>query len=275
MPARAALKPRKQPLQARSRQTVAAILTAAAQVFERRGYAGGTTDAIAERPVMIGHEFCGELVAVGAKWKDKFKEGERFSIQPALFYEGGPLGILSAPGYTYENIGGDATHVIIPREVMEQDCLLPYDGEAYFMGSLAEPVSCIAGAFHAQYHTTQGSYEHRMGIVEGGAVAILAGVGPMGLGAIDYAIHADLKPRLLVVTDIDQDRLDRAASIYSVGHAAEHGVDLRYVNTKDAADPVAAILEWLSLCLLFVAAAIGVGKFLRKVQAWWVIPAGP
>jgi len=43
------LKPRKQPRQARSRQTLAAILTAAAQVFERRGYAGGTTDAIAER----------------------------------------------------------------------------------------------------------------------------------------------------------------------------------------------------------------------------------
>jgi AcrR family transcriptional regulator len=43
------LKPRKQPRQARSRLTLASILTAAAQVFERRGYAGGTTDAIAER----------------------------------------------------------------------------------------------------------------------------------------------------------------------------------------------------------------------------------
>jgi L-sorbose 1-phosphate reductase len=198
---------------------------------------------IAQNPVMIGHEFCGELVKVGAKWQDKFTEGERFGIQPALFYEGGPMGILSAPGYTYENIGGSATYIVIPREVMEQDCLLSYDGDAYFMGSLAEPVSCIIGAFHAQYHTTQGSYEHRMGIVKGGSMAILAGVGPMGLGAIDYAIHADLKPGLLVVTDIDQDRLDRAAGIYTVEHAAENGVDLRYLNTKDAADPVAAILE--------------------------------
>lgn len=198
---------------------------------------------IAERPVMIGHEFCGELVKVGSRWKDKFKEGERFSVQPAIVYEGGPVGILSAPGYTYQHIGGDATYIIIPREVMEQDCLLPYHGEAYFMGSLAEPVSCIAGAFHAQYHTTQGSYEHRMGIADGGALAILAGVGPMGLGAIDYAIHADPKPRLLVITDIDQVRLDRAASIYTVAHAAGHGVDLRYLNTKDVTDPVAAILE--------------------------------
>ncbi len=53
--ARAALRPRKRPRQERSRQTVEAILGAAAQVFERRGYAAGTTDAIAERAgVSIG-----------------------------------------------------------------------------------------------------------------------------------------------------------------------------------------------------------------------------
>ena len=199
--------------------------------------------AIAENPVMIGHEFCGELVKVGKRWQGEFKEGQRFGIQPAMFYEGGPVGLLSAPGYSYQNVGGAATYIVIPREVMEQDCLLPYEGDAYFMGSLAEPVSCIAGAFHAQYHTTQGSYDHRMGIVEGGTMAILAGVGPMGLGAIDYAIHADRKPRLLVVTDIDQDRLDRAEGIYSVEHAAEHGVELRYLNTGNVEDPVGLILE--------------------------------
>lgn len=195
---------------------------------------------IATNPVMIGHEFCGELVEIGAKWKGKFHAGQRFGIQPAMFYEGGPVGILSAPGYTYRYIGGNATHIVIPKEVMEMDCLLPYDGEAYFMGSLAEPVSCIAGAFHAQYHTKQGSYKHVMGIVDGGAVALLAGVGPMGLGAIDYAIHSTPRPRLLVVTDIDQARIDRAKSIYTVDHAAEHGVELHYVNTRELADPVAA-----------------------------------
>jgi len=198
---------------------------------------------VGEKPIMIGHEFCGELVKVGQKWRGSFKEGQRFGIQPAMFYEKGPVGILSAPGYSYQHVGGAATYVVIPNEVMEQNCLLPYDGEAYFMGSLAEPVSCIAGAFHAQYHTTQGSYEHRMGIVEGGSMAILAGVGPMGLGAIDYAMHADRRPRLLVVTDIDQARLDRASSIYTAEHAAKHGVDLRYLNTRDVDDPTALILE--------------------------------
>jgi AcrR family transcriptional regulator len=42
-------RPRKRPVQRRSRETVEAILDAAAQVFERRGYAAGTTNRIAER----------------------------------------------------------------------------------------------------------------------------------------------------------------------------------------------------------------------------------
>ena len=96
---------------------------------------------------------------------------------------------------------------------MEMGCLLDYHGDAYYMGSLSEPMSCIAGTFHAMYHTKPGSYDHHMGIVVGGSMALLAGAGPMGLGSIDYAIHAEQKPALLVVTDIDDARLNRAASI--------------------------------------------------------------
>jgi AcrR family transcriptional regulator len=49
------LEPRKLPQQARSQTTVEALLEAAAQVFERHGYAAGTTNRIAERAgVSIG-----------------------------------------------------------------------------------------------------------------------------------------------------------------------------------------------------------------------------
>ena len=99
----------------------------------------------AEHPVIIGHEFCGELISVGKKWQDKYRAGDKFSIQPAINYKG----TLDAPGYSYRWIGGDATYIVIPNEVMENDCLLPYSGEAFFYGSLAEPMSCIVGAFHA------------------------------------------------------------------------------------------------------------------------------
>ncbi len=49
------LQPRKLPKQSRSQLTVEAIVQAAAQVFERHGYAAGTTNRIAERAgVSIG-----------------------------------------------------------------------------------------------------------------------------------------------------------------------------------------------------------------------------
>lgn len=189
-------------------------------------------------PVILGHEFCGELVKVGKKWGSQFKAGQKFAIQPALNYKGS----LNAPGYSYQYIGGDATYIIIPNEVMEMGCLLPYEGDAYFMASLSEPVSCVIGAFHANYHTTAGVYEHSMGITEGGKMAILAGVGPMGLAAIDYVIHCDRKPSLIVVTDIDDARLQRASSILTVEEAAKNGIALHYVNTSGT-DAVAALME--------------------------------
>ncbi|MCX7841569.1 MAG: zinc-binding dehydrogenase [Clostridia bacterium] len=197
-------------------------------------------DDIDKNPVIIGHEFCGEIVKVGKKWQDKFKEGSKFSIQPALNQKDDPY---AAPGYSFRYIGGSATYIVIPNVVMELGCLLPYEGDAFFYGSLAEPMSCIVGTYHAQYHTTQGSYVHSMGIVEGGNLAILAGVGPMGLGAIDYALHCDKKPGLLVVTDIDEARLQRAASIYTVEEAAKNGVNLIYVNTSGMENPVEYLMS--------------------------------
>jgi len=197
-------------------------------------------DDVDKNPVIIGHEFCGVILEVGAKWKHKFHPGMKFSIQPALNLKDNPY---AAPGYSFQFIGGSATHIVIPDEVMEQGCLLEYKGEAYFYGSLSEPMSCIVGAFHANYHTENGSYVHKMGIVEGGNMAILAGVGPMGLGAIDYAIHADRRPSRLVVTDIDEARLKRAASLYTAEEAKKFGVELIYLNTSSVAGPVKALLD--------------------------------
>jgi len=186
-------------------------------------------DDVAVNPTIMGHEFSGEILKVGKKWQNNFKVGQKYSIQPALNYKGS----LDAPGYSFKYLGGNATHVVIPNEVMEMGCLLPYEGEAFFYASLAEPMSCVIGAFHANYHTTSGSYEHDMGIVPGGNMAILAGAGPMGLGAIDYIIHCDRKPGLLVVTDIDDVKLGRAAEVLTVEEAARCGVKLVYKNTSN------------------------------------------
>ena len=194
---------------------------------------------LSQKQPIIGHEFCGTLEKVGSKWIGKFNAGDKFAIQPALNCpDAAGIPTLWSLGYSYEYIGGEATYIVIPNEVMEMNCLLDYSADNFFMGSLAEPMSCLVGAFHAQYHTTNGSYIHSMGIAEGGSMAMLAGAGPMGLGAIDYAIHNPRRPSRLIVTDIDNSRLKRAAQLLTTEEAQKNGVELIYVNTNELGDPV-------------------------------------
>lgn len=188
-----------------------------------------------QNPVIVGHEFSAEIVEIGSKWQSQYKEGQRISLQPAL------KGTYDAAGYTFPYLGGDATYGIVPAVYIEQGNVLTFDGDAYFSASLSEPLSCVIGAVHACYHTTQGEYTHEMDIKEGGAAAILAGAGPMGLALIDYMVHRDRHSGKIVVTDIDDARLQHAAKILSPEEAATHGVELIYLNTKDMADPVAEL----------------------------------
>lgn len=197
---------------------------------------------VAEHPAITGHEFAGDIVKVGAKHQDRFKPGMKFTIQPALNYKG----TMWSPGYSYEFCGGDSTYCIIPAEVMELGCMLEYKGRAYYEASLAEPMSCSIGAFNACYHTQMGVYHHDMGIKKGGKMAILAGAGPMGLGALTYALHRDVRPGTVFVTDMNQDRLDRAEHLFPVAEYKAQGIDLRFVNTgamQDAAAELRAMTD--------------------------------
>ena len=92
---------------------------------------------IAEKPVVIGHEFAGKILEVGKRWQNDYRPGDRFTIQPNINY----LNKGYAPGYSFGQFGGDATKIVIPGVVMEKNCLLRYTGDAYFKASLAEPIS--------------------------------------------------------------------------------------------------------------------------------------
>ena len=182
--------------------------------------------SVSEKPIIIGHEFCGEILEVGSKWRNSFSPNEKFILQPALNYKGSPF----APGYSYQYLGGSATFVIIPKEVMEMGCLLKYEGDSCFSGCLAEPMSCIIGGFKKMFHTQPGSYELKIDIKQGGQLLILGGAGPMGIGTIDYAMKRNIKPRKIVVVDNVQEKLDRASSIATIEVARENGVGLEYLN---------------------------------------------
>lgn len=192
---------------------------------------------IKEKPVMLGHEFAGIIEKVGGNLKEKYREGERFVLQPAMGLDSG-----YSAGYSYEHFGGNATYCIIPKVAIDLGCVLPLKGTYFANASLAEPMSCIIGAYNASYHTTPYVYKHDMGIKEGGKLALLGCGGPMGLGAIDYAINGPVKPKLVVVVDRNQEKLDRAASLLTVEDAKEKGVELVYVNTAEV-DGVAELMK--------------------------------
>ncbi len=62
---------------------------------------------------------------------------------------------------------------------------------------------------------------------KGGKLAIMAGAGPMGLGALTYALHRDVRPSMVVVTDVNEDRLARAEALFPPAEVKEKdGIDL-------------------------------------------------
>ncbi len=191
---------------------------------------------IAENPVIVGHEMCGEILQVGEK-VDGWKVGQKVVIQPALKLPSG-----FDPGYSYPFIGGNTQYAVVPKVVLERGCLLPYNGEGYFGGSLAESLGCIIRGYKGLYHTDYTNYERFDGAKKDGRIAILGGAGPMGIGTVELAIgYASVKQ--VVVTDLNQERLDFAAAKVTPEYAKEKGVELHYVNTGVMEDPEKYLLE--------------------------------
>lgn len=194
---------------------------------------------IDKRPIIIGHEMCGEIVQVGDGLTGKWQTGQRVVIQPALKLESG-----YDPGYSYQYIGGSATYAVVPSIVIERGCMIPYGGDSWFGGSLVESLGCSLRGFKGMYHTDYADYVRTDGVKKGGRLAILGGAGPMGMGAVELAIgYAGVSQ--VVVTDIDRARLDNAAVKCSPDAAKSRGVELIYLDTSHI-DDVAAELKRIS-----------------------------
>lgn len=193
-----------------------------------------------ENPVIMGHEFCGVIEAVGKKWQHLYKPGDKFVAQPNL-----ARADTFSLGYSFPYVGGEATKVIIMNEAIEKGCLLPYRGESFFEGALVEPLSCVIAGFKANFHLRdRNEYDHTMGVKEHGAMAILGGTGPIGSLAVDYAIHNSRRPDILVVTGSTQAKLDRSKELYSPEEAKKYGVELHYVLTPKGSDFVEELKQF-------------------------------
>ena len=181
-------------------------------------------DDVAEHPAIVGHEFCAQIAEVSEKWKDQYAVGDKVVMPPVLSYLGG----MQTIGYTFEHIGGVSTYSIVPEHAVENGYLMKLDSDCFFKGSLIEPASCVIRGYKGSLHLDAQGQPYA-NLKPGGKVAILAGCGPMGLVAIDIALHGDVKPSLLVVTDLDKDRLARAERIF--GKCTD--VKVVFLNTSD------------------------------------------
>lgn len=188
---------------------------------------------INEKPVIVGHEISGNIISVGRKWREKYDVSKKYVIQPNI-----PKG-EKYPGYSMEYCGGDATYIILPAIIMEENCLIPFSGDSYFEGALTEPLSCVMGAYHANYHQKKNTHYHEYGIKKDGNVLIMGGTGPMGLFGIDCAINNFHKPKNIVVTDIDDAKLQRAQKLYP----GNPQTNVSYVNTREISDQAAYLMD--------------------------------
>ena len=191
-------------------------------------------DNVAENPVIIGHEFCAEIVEVTDKWKDQFHVGDKVAMPPVLSYLGG----MQTVGYSFGEIGGVSTYAIVYEHIIENGYLMKLESDCFFKGSLIEPASCVIRGYKGSMHLDADGIPYT-NMKPGGKVAILAGCGPMGLVAIDLAIHGTVKPSVVVVTDLDENRLARAKKLFSPEKAAKDGISLIFSNSTDGGELVA------------------------------------
>lgn len=183
-------------------------------------------DNVAENPVIIGHEFCAEIVEVTDKWKDQFHVGDKVAMPPVLSYLGG----MQTVGYSFGEIGGVSTYSIVYEHIIENGYLMKLESDCFFKGSLIEPASCVIRGYKGSMHLDADGVPYT-NIKPGGKVAILAGCGPMGLVAIDLALHGTVKPSVVVVTDLDEARLAWAKEIFSPEQAAQDSIKLVFSNS--------------------------------------------
>ncbi len=191
---------------------------------------------VAEKPIIIGHELCGEIVEVGAD-VEGWKAGQKAVVQPALKLDTG-----YDPGYSYQYIGGDATYIIVPKIVLERGCLVHYEGDSFFKGSLVESFGCVVRGYKGFYHTDYSNYVRTDGAKKEGKIAILGGAGPMGLAAVELAKRY-AQCAQVVVTDLSKERLEYAEAKCTVADAKACGCDLRYIDTSKIEDVASYLID--------------------------------
>ncbi len=201
-------------------------------------------------PVVIGHEGCVTTVLVGEDLRSRFREDASFAVQPAVDispinhrerYEQVDQVEKVAIGYT---LGGlFAEYVLITEEVIQADCLIPYEPAEvpFFAAAFSEPLSCVHSALNRIAHITKegplGPRRASLGPLRGGVTLIL-GAGSMGILLADMAMTYG--PRAVILSEPIEDRRRAAADIL-VPRSRERGVELVLTVPSDLEGAIRAL----------------------------------
>ena len=194
----------------------------------------------AKWPLILGDEGSLTLVKVGEKLTDRFTEGKRYGLQPAV--EGSPINHREryrdngrgmrkmGVGYT---LGGQlAQYFLIQEEILEGKCLLPLpdDGIPYYGVSMGEPISCVVSAQTRHVHIFKDSPDSpryaKLGIL-GGGTCIVVGVGSMGKIHMELAMR--FQPKNLIAVDPIQINRDWVQKVLGA-KAAQKNINLHALH---------------------------------------------
>lgn len=166
-------------------------------------------------PLILGHEFIGEIVELGCEVKDYFKIGDRVSGENHI-----------ACGHCRNCRGGRAhiCRVNISVGVTRDGCFAEYlsipAANAYAVpDNISDNVGTILNPFGNSVHTALS-----FGLV--GEDVLITGAGPVGILAAAVAKHAGA--RYVVITDVNPYRLQLAKQL-----GATLAIDLRNISLSD------------------------------------------
>jgi 2-desacetyl-2-hydroxyethyl bacteriochlorophyllide A dehydrogenase len=170
-------------------------------------------------PVIPGHEFAGEVVAVGSA-VHRFKVGDRVGVEPTLscgscYYCQNGMGNICERinGLGTTRPGGFAERIAAPEKTLYK---LP-GGMSYKAAALIEPVACVIRGFHRLQPLVGETY-------------LIYGAGPMGLQHAQVARFNGAS--LVAIVDINEGRLERARSLFGFEHTATKLEDLRHLAPR-------------------------------------------
>lgn len=175
-------------------------------------------------PVVLGHEVTLTVVGVGENLRDRYKVGDRLSMEPEIFVNGQSR----AYGYYYQ--GGLSQYSVLGADFYKNDhgnnLISVRPGSGYAEIGLAEPWACVVAAYTLTYRT---------GLKAGGTLWVI-GAGDNRTFKISAGFDAASHPSRVLLSAVPE-----PFAGWIKNRAAELGVDV--VDVPDLSAPPVDLVD--------------------------------